>query len=117
MQPVSLHPKPLQASAVAGAPPKPPGAAGGPDRLRDMTERFEAVFIRQILNDAQKPQMAKPLFGTAPGDDIIRDLTNEKMADQISRSGDFGLARSLEVSLRKTIPKTAPADIRGAIKS
>lgn len=115
MQPVSLHPKPAQAVAVAL--PKPSGAAGGPDRLRDMTERFEAVFIRQMLNDAQKPQMAKPLFGTAPGDDIIRDLTNEKMADQISRSGDFGLARSLEASLRKTMPKTAPADTRGAIKS
>jgi len=82
-----------------------------------MTERFEAVFIRQILNDAQKPMISKPLLGRSAGEDIVRDLTTEKMADQISHSGDFGLARSLEISLRKTIPQNVPANAPGDIQS
>ncbi len=115
MQTVSLSCQP--AEAVALAPRRTSGAAGAPDKLRDMTERFEAVFIRQILNDAQKPMIAKPLLGRSAGDDIVRDLTNEKMADQISHSGDFGLARSLENSLRKTIPQSVPAKSRSDIQS
>ncbi|MFM8878450.1 MAG: hypothetical protein ACKOKG_04845, partial [Verrucomicrobiota bacterium] len=40
------------AASFAGA--RPP-AGGPPDKVREMTQQFEAVFVRHLLNEAQKP--------------------------------------------------------------
>ena len=96
-------------------------AAGGRDdvqsrKLRESTEQFEAVLLRQLLTSAQKPLLAKPLFGKSPGDDIVRDLKTEKMAEQISRTGSVGLARYLETTLRRNSSHQSADAVRATLK-
>jgi flagellar protein FlgJ len=91
--------------------------SGAPaDKLRESTQQFEAVLLRQLLTSAQKPLLAKPLFGKAPGDDIIRDLKTEKMAEQISRTGSVGLARFLESTLRRNSSHQTADAVRASLK-
>jgi Rod binding domain-containing protein len=62
--------------------------------------QFEAVLVRQLLQDACKPVASKALGGAAAG--MYHDLTVGQLADTISQSGNLGLARSFEVQLHRS---------------
>jgi flagellar protein FlgJ len=113
MNPTSIRTSPAAhaGSAAAGARTDAQSA-----KLRESTQQFEAVLLRQLLTSAQKPLLAKPLFGKSPGDDIINDLKTEKMADQISRSGSVGLARYLETTLRRNSSHPSADAVRATLK-
>ncbi|MBE7498723.1 MAG: hypothetical protein HS113_00090 [Verrucomicrobiales bacterium] len=67
-----------------------------PDKLRAAARAFEAVLLRQILADAQKPVLSSALSPETSAKAIYRDLITSQLADGIARSGQFGLAQSLE---------------------
>jgi peptidoglycan hydrolase FlgJ len=64
------------------------------DKVAEVARQFEAVLIRQILQDVRKPLLA-PAEGDATASGIYGDMINNQMADSITKSGGFGLAKSL----------------------
>jgi flagellar protein FlgJ len=69
-------------------------------KLTEVSRQFEAVLLRQILGEAQKPAFPSSFADSSVAGDIYRDLMTQQMADQISRSGSIGLARSLSQQLQ-----------------
>jgi Rod binding domain-containing protein len=104
MQPVSLpavRAQAVQASAIPleqlAANPHVPEAA----KLKEICRQFEAVLLREILHDAQKTVIASGLTEESTTSDIYKDMVTERMADDISRTGAFGLAVSLEAEFAR----------------
>jgi Rod binding domain-containing protein len=79
------------------------------DKVAEVSRQFEAVLLRQILQDIRKPLLA-PAEGDATANGIYADMINNQMADSISRSGGFGLAKSLTSQLtRQVLPHASAA--------
>jgi peptidoglycan hydrolase FlgJ len=80
-----------------------------PQKIAAASRQFEAVMLRQILTEAQKPVIKSKLTNESASASIYRDLATTQMADQISRSGALGLARLFEQQLIKPEPGSHPA--------
>jgi Rod binding domain-containing protein len=85
------------------------------DKVAEVSRQFEAVLLRQILQDIRKPMLA-PAQGDATANGIYDDMVNNQMAESISRSGGFGLANSLAEQLTdQVLPHTASARAAGSL--
>jgi Rod binding domain-containing protein len=58
------------------------------------------VLLRQILNDARKPVFKSSLTEKSATSAIYDEMVTAQLADAVSRSGEFGLARSLTTQLQ-----------------
>jgi len=103
---------PVQSSVKASAVPFDQ-LAGNPnvsesDKVKEACRQFEAILLRQILGESRKT-VIKPSAGEEDSNekDIYNDMIDNQLADSISRSGSFGLAKSLEKQLvRQVLPKS-----------
>jgi flagellar protein FlgJ len=78
------------------------------DKVKEACRQFEAVLLRQILGEARKTVITSSEQKDSNEKDIYNDMIDNQMADNISRSGSFGLAKSLENQLvRQILPKAA----------
>lgn len=68
-------------------------------KIGEISRQFEAVLLRQILSYAQKPMLAKSPESSSTVGSVYQDMVVNTMADQISKSGTFGLSRSLAPQL------------------
>jgi flagellar protein FlgJ len=68
------------------------------ERVGEVSRQFEAVLLRQILQDIRKPVLASTASDSTVNG-IYSDMINNQLADSISRSGAFGLARGLQGQL------------------
>jgi peptidoglycan hydrolase FlgJ len=76
------------------------------DKVKEACRQFEAILLRQILGEARKSSIATSTEGTSTEKDIYNEMIDNQVADSISRSGSFGLAKSLEKQLvRQVLPK------------
>jgi len=69
-------------------------------KIAEVSRQFEAVLLRQILSQAQKPMFKNTLMpsgGTTSA--IYQDMVTHELADQISRGGSFGFAKVLQQQL------------------
>jgi Rod binding domain-containing protein len=79
------------------------------EKVAQASRAFEAVLLRQILTECQKPAFPSKLVSNSSISGIYRDMIVNQMADSISKSGSLGLARSLAGELqRQTAPKARP---------
>jgi Rod binding domain-containing protein len=78
------------------------------DKVAEVSRQFEAVLLRQIMQDIRKPVLA-PAEGDATANGIYNDMINNQMAESISRSGGFGLARSLAGQLTHQVLPPSPS--------
>jgi flagellar protein FlgJ len=93
------------------------------DKVDQACKQFEAVLLRQILGEARKTVISSgEPDSTVSG--IYNDMVTSQLADSISRSGTFGLAKSLESQLeRQVLPPSqagsaaASPAAPGAVKS
>ena len=85
-------------------------------KTSEMTRQFEAMLMRQILTEAQKPMFKSSLSsGGGVSTAIYQDLMVTQLADKISSSRTVGLAQELEKQVsRQTHPKLAQAASAGA---
>jgi len=111
---------PLQRPIVAAniAPEK---LAGNPSLTRDQkiteaSRQFEAVLLRQILGDAQKTVISSEFTDHSTAAGIYQDIVTNTLADNISKSGAFGLAKTFSQQLNRPVhvgagagPAAAPA--------
>jgi Rod binding domain-containing protein len=86
------------------------------DKVAEVSRQFEAVLLRQIFQDIRKPVLA-PAEGDATASGVYSDMINNQLADSISRSGGFGLAKSLAAQLAHQVLPHAPAQaqVSGAL--
>jgi peptidoglycan hydrolase FlgJ len=72
------------------------------EKVGEVSRQFEAVLLRQIFQDIRKPILG-PKESDATVNGIYSDMVNNQLADSISRSGTFGLARSLQSQLSRQV--------------
>jgi flagellar protein FlgJ len=80
------------------------------DKVVETCRQFEAVLLRQILGEARKTVIAD---GETDSNvtSIYNDMVTKQLADSISQSGAFGLAKSLESQLiRQVLPPAQPGN-------
>lgn len=71
------------------------------EKIGEVSRAFEAVLLRQILQEGLRPAFASKGAGNSATDGIYRDMVVNQLAENISKSGRFGLARSLAAELQK----------------
>jgi Rod binding domain-containing protein len=70
------------------------------DKIAEVSRQFEAVLLRQILSQAQKPMFKSSLLaGDGTSSAIYQDMITQQLADRISKGGTFGFAKVLEQQL------------------
>ncbi len=84
-------------------------------KVERVSREFEAVMLRQILTDATKKTFASDSEPESSSDSIYKDMVTNALAESISRSGAFGLARSLAKQLQHEL-KTDHAPVAGELK-
>ena len=79
------------------------------DKVAEVSRQFEAVLLRQILQQSRKSCVTPASSSDASTSGIYDDMINNQLADSISRSGSFGLARSLQGELaHQVLPNASP---------
>jgi Rod binding domain-containing protein len=82
----------------------PEKLAGNPSLTQDQkvaeaSRQFEAVLLRQILSDSQKTVIPSELSDNSTAAGIYQDVITNTLADNISKSGAFGLAKTFTQQL------------------
>jgi len=73
------------------------------EKVAEVSRQFEAVLLRQILGDAQKPAFASTMNPRSVASGVYQDMITQQLADSISRSGAFGLANSIKPQLEQAL--------------
>jgi len=71
-------------------------------KARQAAEKFEAVFLSQILKSMSVGIKSKGLFSGGSGEAIFKGVMNDEIAKQIARNGGIGLADSVYREIIKT---------------
>jgi Rod binding domain-containing protein len=69
------------------------------EKIEALSRGFEAVLLRNILENAQKPVLDPDGEGSSSTSSIYRDLITNQLADSISRSGTLGLGNDFKQQL------------------
>jgi peptidoglycan hydrolase FlgJ len=80
------------------------------EKISEASRQFEAVLLRQVLAQVQTPAVKSSLFGHSVAGDVYRDLVTQQLAEQISRSGAFGLGHQLEGQLQQQLHPDQPGE-------
>jgi Rod binding domain-containing protein len=70
-------------------------------KTSEMTRQFEAVLLRQILTDAQKPAFKSKNALGGVSNAIYQDQMVNQMADKISSTRTLGLANQLQAQVSR----------------
>lgn len=81
-------------------------------KVGEVARQFEAVLLRQILASARKNLIKSEINPESNQSGIYTDMVNNQLANDISRTGTFGLARSLKTQLTRQVlkPETPTAE-------
>ena len=80
------------------------------EKLAEVAKQFEALLLRQILGSARKTVFKSKVTEDSLSSGIYQDMVTEQLADSMSRSGSFGLARSLQAQLQIQNPAGEPGE-------
>jgi Rod binding domain-containing protein len=79
------------------------------EKVAEVSRQFEAVLLRQILQETRKSCATSTSSADASTSGIYDDMINNQLADTISRSGSFGLGKSLQGELAHQVLPNASA--------
>ncbi len=68
-------------------------------QVAEVAGQFEAIFIRQFLNESLKPMIGGALGGNIPGSDIYRSMMVDTLADGVQKGGGMGLQSVIQLQL------------------
>ncbi len=71
------------------------------EKLAAACQQFEAVLLRQVLEQSMKPAFPSSLVHDSATSGIYRDWMTGSLAEQISRSGSLGLGTMFEKQLTR----------------
>ena len=69
------------------------------EKIAGVSRHFEAILLRQFLSEAQKPVLDPKGSMHGASNEIYKDMINNVLADEISKSGALGLARYFQTQL------------------
>jgi len=72
--------------------------------IQEVSRQFEAILVRQILNTAHVGAAFGPESKSSTTSEVYRDMLTSQLADQISKSGDLGMAKQMERQLSRQVP-------------
>lgn len=70
--------------------------------MKKAAQAFEAIFLRQMLSSMRSNSLSEGLFDSSATEQF-RDMADSRTADEMSKSGSFGIA---ELLLKQFAPKT-----------
>ena len=70
------------------------------EKIHEASRQFEAILLRQILETTQKPVIKSKFSDNSTAGSVYRDMVTCQLADSISKSGAFGLAKTFEQQLQ-----------------
>ncbi len=73
--------------------PSPKAPAKGD--LHAAAQKFEAVFLRELIGSMRKAKLADDVFGSS-ATDSFREMADARTADSMAGLGQFGIATLLE---------------------
>ena len=73
------------------------------EKIGELCRQFEAVLLRQILQDAQKSVIRSDLLRESSTQGIYRDMANSQLAEKLSHGGGLGLAATLEKEMTRQL--------------
>ena len=79
------------------------------DKVTEACRQFEAVLLRQIVGAARKHVINSTANPQSTVNSIYDDMITNQLADGISRSGAFGLAKTLQSQLAHQVLRPADA--------
>ena len=74
-------------------------------KIAELSRQFEAVLLRQLLQQARKTLVTSRFNPDAKGNAIYEDMLNAQLADNMSKGGGFGLAAGLKQQLAQQLLK------------
>jgi flagellar protein FlgJ len=74
-------------------------------KIAEASRQFEAIMLRQILSESQKPVITSEFTDNSTAAGIYQDYITNTLADSMSKSGTFGLAKVFEQQLSHPAPK------------
>ncbi|GEM_PF-2436587 len=72
-------------------------------KLRESCNNFESMFTSSILNNALENGAIKGYINTGIGEQIFKEMLNEKTVEESARRGSFGIAKILYNQLIKRL--------------
>lgn len=76
------------------------------DKVAEVSRQFEAILLRQILQEAQKSSFHSSLQSDSVANSIYNDMIIQQLADGISTAGTLGLAQSYQRQLAQQLTGT-----------
>ena len=100
----------LQTNQVSAADIAPEALAGNQSlsehqKIAEASRQFEAMLLRQILAETQKPVIQSEFTDNSTAAGIYQDLATNQMADSLSKSGALGFAQVFDRQLNHPDPK------------
>ena len=78
-------------------------------KVAEVSRQFEALLLRQILQETQKTVIPSSYADNSTTAGIYHDMVINQLADDISKSGTLGLAQTLEQQLGHQARLASPA--------
>ena len=66
--------------------------------LKAAAQRFEAVFLREVISTMRKGKLADEMFGSSATNNF-REMADARTADAMAKMGAFGIANLVEKQL------------------
>lgn len=75
------------------------------DRVKKATQDFEAVFVGMMLKQMRKSMAGEnALFGQSSEAKVYQDMMDDTLAQQMSRTGTFGISNAMMKSIAGRLP-------------
>ena len=84
------------------------------EKIGEVARHFEAILLRQFLNEATKPLMSGDEGMNSAQKGIYQDMITYTLADTISKSGQFGLS---QVFRQQLMPRDLADELKQAEKA
>jgi len=79
------------------------------EQLAAAAKQFEAIFVRQMLSAARKTDFGGEKLFDSQAMGTFRQMQDERVADTVSSTGAFGMAKMIEARLVQMLPAEKPA--------
>jgi flagellar protein FlgJ len=97
-----INPAPAQAALK---PSKNQSPAQQRESLKKACQGFESYFVDQMMKEMRKTIPKTDVFGDdSSQEEMFRDMSDQALADKVSKSGSFGIADMMYRQLSKNIP-------------
>lgn len=91
------------------------------ERLHQAASQLEGVFLNMLFSEMRKTVPNQSIFGkSSQTEEVFQGMLDQQRADEMAKTGSFGIARVLENQLRESVLGDAKheseAQVPGAIE-